>query len=232
MHQRIIINRSVDDITNDIRSTRDPIKRTILKNFLVIKMSQMRSEADDPSLDDLSLNAESYDTESQIEEEIDTESNIKSKQKVLTKAEKEYELIMKKQKDSLNELDKLAKIKAYAEMIDDNRKDKDQKDIVKNRGKVETMWQSKDIYDPRYIGYQKDDTMNNNLMERLNSEIDFRTDRPQKTKIEKPFNDMLDGMEEFARYEEEPDEEKRYKSNTKSNSNSKQGLGQRRAIRR
>jgi hypothetical protein len=230
MNNRIVINSSVDDLVNDIRATRDPIRRTILKKFLVIKMNQMRSEAEDPSLDDLSDNG---DTEESINSNPNTQENKSNNQsdnqsnhRPKSNAEKELEFIMKQQKESLDELDKLSKIKAYSEMIDDNRKDKDRKDIVKKRGKTETMWQNGDVYDPKYIEYQKDDVMNNKLMERLNSEIDFRMDDPHKTKIEKPFNDTLDNLEEFARYEQTPEEEKIYKPK------SKQVLGQKRPIRR
>lgn len=178
------IKSSVSDLTNDIRKTNDPIKRTMLMKFLDIKMCQERADLDDPSLDDLSnVSNESIPT-------------VKSKTK-----NTELDEIMKLQKDSLGELDKISKIKAYVSMIDENKKDADKQDIENVRGKREQLWQSKDIYDPRYVKYQKEDAMNNKMMERLNSEIDFRTDDTGKIKIEKPFDDEFDDTEQFARYE-------------------------------
>lgn len=48
------IKYSPDEIMKDIRETHDPIKKAILKNFLSIKMNQIRTINDDPSLDNLS----------------------------------------------------------------------------------------------------------------------------------------------------------------------------------
>jgi len=234
MHQ-FVINSTIADIANDIRETRDPIRRTILERFLTIKMNQLRSEAEDPSLDDLSENYEDSDSDSNAnhnqsqskstsKSQSQPQSQSRSKSKSKSTAEMEYESIMKEQKNSLDELDKIAKMKAYSEIINDNRKDKDQKALIKTRGDKEKMWESKGIYDPKYIEYQKDDEMNNKLMERLNSEIDFRMDDPRRTKIEKPFNDDLDGMEEYAVYEPSPDEDRSTKT--------KKALGERRRLRK
>lgn len=242
---QFVINSTIADIANDIRETRDPIKRTILERFLSIKMNQLRSEAEDPSLDDLSENYEDSDSSSthdqsqstsqstsqsktqtktnKSQSKSQTKTKTQSKTKTKSIAEIEYESIIKDQKHSLDELDKIAKIKAYSEIINDNRKDRDQKDLIKTRGDKEKMWESKAIYDPRYIEYQKDDVMNNKLMERLNSEIDFRMDDPRRTKIEKPFNDDIDGMEEYAVYEPSSEED-RYKT--------KKVLGKRRQLRK
>ena len=233
MYRKFQINSSIDDIVNDIRVTKDPIRRVMLNKFLEIKTNQERAKAEDPSLDDLSGYSDSEDTEDENSCTIQ-EQPLKTKPK--SNAEKELESIMKNQKDSLIELDKQAKLKAYVEMIDDNRKDKDQEAIVKTRGKNELLWESKGIYDPRYADYQKQDTMNNNLMERLNSEIDFRMYDPKKMRIEKPFNDNLGDMEEFAEYKHSPEEERQYRPKSRSgqnnNSNPNQRLGQKKPIRR
>jgi hypothetical protein len=218
MNDRFVINCSVDDLRYDIRQTDDPIKKTLLKKFLDIKMNQLRSANDDPSLDDLSENSlfeESNDETDNANNDAnnDTNNDANKQNKKMLAAKKELDNIMKQQMESLNELDKLAKIKAYAAMIDENRKDKDQQELINKRGKAEGKWQNKDIYDPRYIKFQKEDVMNNKLMERLNSEIDFRSDDPRKTQIEKPFDDDLDGTDvtdEFARYEPTADEEIKY----------------------
>src|ERR1700688_1202043 len=138
MSHRFIINRDVNDIVGDIRETRDPIRKIILKKFLTIKMNQLRSEAEDPSLDDLSLDDMSSDGVSNSSEIEDADQsngvNKTTRSKEMSTAQRELESIMKSQKDSLNELDKQAKMKAYSEIISDNRRDQDQRDIVKKRG--------------------------------------------------------------------------------------------------
>src|SRR5207249_2387201 len=101
-----------------------------------------------------------------------------------------------------SELDKHSKIKAYMDMLEDNQRESDQKILEKTRGKTERVWNA--TYDPRYAKYAKDDTMNNKMMERLNSEIEFRCDETGRMKIEKPFDDnnTPDSSEVFARYEQ------------------------------
>ena len=232
MNNRFVIRCSIDELRYDIRQTDDPIKKTMLKKFLDIKMNQLRSIDDDPSLDDLSENSISEETEkSEDSEDSDVandESKIK-KDKERLAAKKELDNIMKKQEESFNELDKLAKIKAYVSMINENRKDNDQQELIIKRGKTEGMWQNKDLYDPRYIKYQKEDVMNNKLMERLNSEIDFRIDDAGRMRVEKPFDDGdLNNTEDFAGYEKTEDEEIKYSSRHRN----RDKLGLKRPIRR
>ena len=205
-HQSIL-NCTVDDLMRDIRDTKDPIRKTILKKFLDLKVREMRTVAEDPSLDGISDN-ESVDDILENAESNSVAGDIDNNSKK-TKKSTELEIILKKQKESLSELDNLNKIKAYAEMIEDNKKDKDNQDIEQHRGKTERVWGS--TYDPRYIKYAKEDTMNNKVMERLNSEIDFRNDDGDKrTQIEKPFDDGIpDATEPFARYEATDDDTKR-----------------------
>ena len=71
----------------------------------------------------------------------------------------------------------------YEKIIEDNKKEESNK----------TPWNK--IHDPKYIKYAKEDAMNNKLMERLNSEIDFRHDDISKLNIEKPFNDYVDELD-------------------------------------
>lgn len=196
MTSRIIC--SIDDLTHDIKTTKDPIRRVMLKKFLEMKMSQMRAEADDPSLDGLSDDSTS---EFNRPKDVRDGESEKDEGKGL-KTKGELDQILKQQNDGLKDLDRLDKIKAYVALIDDNKKDEDQKEIEKKRGSREHMWESKGIYDPRYVKYQKEDSMNNRVMERLNSEIDFRIDEHKKVKIEKPFDDGEPGStEEFARFD-------------------------------
>jgi hypothetical protein len=118
----------------------------------------------------------------------ENKTNQKCDDKLNTKKH-ELNKILKQQEASLSEFDKLTKINAYAELILDNKKENDQKDIEKSRGRIEKVWNSQTLYDPRYAKYVKEDTMNNKLMERLNSEIDFRLTDGNKMVIEKPFDD-------------------------------------------
>lgn len=225
MNDKFVINCSLDKLRSDIRHTDDIIKKTILKKFLDIKMNQLRSANDDPSLDDLSENSISNESEEYIENTV----NELKKDKKTSAAKKELDNIFKQQEESLNELDKLAKIKAYVSMIDENRKDIDQEELIKKRGRNEEIWQNKNLYDPKYIKYQKDDVMNNKLMERLNSEIDFRSDDTQKISIEKPFDDGdLNNTEDFARYEKSSKDNQNYSPNR----GNKIGVGIKRSIRR
>jgi hypothetical protein len=222
----IVIRCSVDELMHDIKHTTDPIKKMMLKKFLDIKMSEMRAEAEDPSLDGLSDVPE--DNRSAEDDEDQKSKNTKNRKSVTkSKAEKEIENIMKDQQESISELDRLAKIKAYSEMLAENKKETDQRTIEQKRGKTEKMWQSRDIYDPRYVKYAKEDSVNNKMMERLNSEIDFRTDDGKRTKIEKPFgdDDDVDGTDEYAKYEMSKNEKIKYVPKNR------QRIGERKAIR-
>ena len=165
-----LLNCSIDEIIKDIRDTRDPIRKIILKRFLDIKIS--RAEEGSINLIDNNILNESL---SQVP--LKNDKN------------KELDLILKKQKESLAELQKLQK-----------KKTEDVKIIETARGKKEHVWGVN--HDKRYMKYAKEDTMNNKLMERLNSEIEFRTDEEDKIRIEKPFNDNdIDTNEAFAKYD-------------------------------
>lgn len=249
---RIIINCSADDLIQDIRVTHDPIKKIMLKKFLAIKMYQSRAESDDPSLDDLSNNNVSYESDNESDNEsnnnnsnnndndIIDQTNKRTNNRLNNKlnnnmsvsaAKQELDKILKQQKTGLNELDKITKIKTYIDMIEDNKRDADRNEIKKTRGKNEEAWESKEIYDPRYVKYQKEDVMNNKLMERLNSEIDFRTDPDShgRVRIEKPFDDgEPENTEQFARYVPPNDENVKYVPKSRG----RDQLGLKRPIRR
>ena len=233
MNKMITINCSTDDLIQDIRMTKDPIKRTILKKFLAIKVFQLRTQSIAeppvvrppvvrppvvrppvvrppvvrppvvrPSVVRPLTNKLSTVVNNQNNQDIKCKISDTFLSERPSKAEHELSKIIKQQNDGLNELDKLAKIKGYVDMLGDNKREEDIKEIEKNRGKGERAWECKSIYDPRYVKYQKDDTMNNKMMERLNSEIDFRLDECGKMKIENPFDDEEPRCtEEFAKYE-------------------------------
>jgi hypothetical protein len=204
-----IIYASSDDLTKEIKITDDPIKRIILKRFLEIKLLEMRAESEDPSIDGLSDDGSidsnsSFNNNGEIinkNHSVEDDNNKNNKNKYSVRDE--YESMMKKQKKSLSDLDNISRIKAYAELIEDNKKDSNRKDLERSRGSREKRWEIHGTYDERYIKYQKEDIMNNKLMERLNTEIDFRSDPNGKTMIEKPFNDDdIENTEMFARYEQ------------------------------
>lgn len=229
------INASAEELMRDIKITDDPIKKTLLKKFLDLKIAEMRMESEDPSLDGLSVDMDSdlsdnisVDKSINSEDMNENEDNIHSEQEQTSrvsgykksdiinkkKTEKSHKSIkrfkdmMKKQESSLSELDNITRVKAYAALIEDNRIDTDKRELEKTRGKLEKVWEGHKTYDPRYIKYQKEDIMNNRLMERLNSEIDFRIDGDNKRIIEKPFDvNEPDDTDVYARYEQEEDTE-------------------------
>jgi hypothetical protein len=171
------INCSIDVLSRDIRLTKNPLKKTILKNFLDIKMKEI-----------------TYDTSINIDTNSTYKHDIKKKEV--------KSILKKKPNQEFGEYDKEEKIKAYKELIKDdaNEKTAETREII--RGKTERKWDSHTLSDPKYEKYVKEDSMNNKLMERLNSEIDFRT-RDEKNKIVKPFedDDSYDGndiMNEYA----------------------------------
>ena len=185
MNKDLLINCTLESLINDIKKTSDPIRRTILKKFLDIKIRELRSDKkskQNDNVDNISLDGLSDCVTNDREENTEISDIIKS------------------QKKSLSELDKQTKLKAYNKILEDNKKEKDINDIVQTRGKTESVWGT--TYDPRYAKFAKEDIMNNRLMERLNTQIDFRQDGDGKIKIEKPFDDReLDETEPFAKYE-------------------------------
>ena len=231
---KYIISASVEDIANDIRSTSDLIRKTILKRILELKMIQQRALNDDPSLSDLSrsydisnnnividhdvlvksdkLVKKSVDTTMHNKESIKTpvcapntnKSNIIANKSNTNKknAKSELQRILIQQNKGLAELAKVERINTYMKILDNDKVEKDQQIILSGRNSKKAQWEGEEIYDPRYAKYQKDDTMNNKLMERLNSEIDFRTDDDKKCKLLKPFGDDTgeDIADEYARY--------------------------------
>lgn len=214
LHTSYLTKCTVDDLMHDIRTTPDPIRQTILKHFLEIKIRNMRAEQEDPSLEDLSddnCESETGDTNSDEKKDMSkTNLSVEELKKI------ELEKILKKQKDSLTQLDNLSKgkvtrdkIKAYIDIIEDNKRESDEREIHMTRGKTEHVWGS--TYDPRYAKYVKEDTMNNKMMERLNSEIEFRCDETGKMNVEKPFGDGApDNTETYAHYDNIIDDSRRY----------------------
>jgi hypothetical protein len=201
--QRFYINSSVNDLTKDIKETSDPLRKVILQKFLDIKIQELRSIQEDPSIEGLSDD----DTSNESVNTNDQEKNNNKNETKYEKNKKELEAIFKKQNESLSELEKANKMKAYAEILSDNQRESDQETLEKVRGKAERAWSGAGAtYDPKYINFAKDDSMNNKMMERLNSEIEFRCDeenRQKKPLVERPFDDGdADSTEMYAKYEQ------------------------------
>ncbi len=203
------INRSIDQIVQDIKNTSDPFKKVILQEILKLKLRQR--DAHEPN----DINSV---------ESTDFKDDRKNKPKT-------YDDILKDQEDSLDSLNKINKLKAYQDLINENEKDNIEKVLDKKRGKNEKYWRTKDnassSIDPKYAKYVEQDHANNKLMERLNCEVDFRLDGEghRKCQIIKPFeNNMSDNdnlTDTFATFEP---------IGNKSNLPTTKGLGKRRSI--
>ena len=98
--------------------------------------------------------------------------------------------IINEQHKNIDKLDNIKKFEVYRKILDDNKKDNNKLSLLFKRGKNEEMWNT--INDPEYIKYIQEDVNNNRLMERLNSEIDFRKNSVKSKKFIKPFDKLSD----------------------------------------
>jgi hypothetical protein len=164
------IEKSIYELERDMRKTNNIIKKTILKNLIQLKLHEMK-------------NKKYY---------VEQDKKIKKNKKLKS--------ILKKKENSLRELENISKIQAYQELLEENKIENEKKVIDDARGKNEKYWNNKNNYDPKYSKYIKQDTMNNRLMERLNTEIDFRFE-DNKNEIVKPFdncdNDNIEGINDI-----------------------------------
>ena len=157
--KQVTINRSINGLITDIKKTEEPIKKTILQRFLDIKIKQTKEQ-------------ENNNNRILVMNKKHTDNKI-------TK-------ILATQQTSLNMLERINNIKSKENNIMDTKKQTDVSILNKARGDNESKWETS--YDPKYAKYMKEDTMNNRMMERLNSEIDFRQSEYDKSEIEKPFD--------------------------------------------
>lgn len=158
--KQININCSVNDLKTDIANTEDPIKKTILERFLDIKLKQIKDQ------------------------ENDNKIRVINKRYTDNKINK----ILSTQQASLNMLERINNIKSKDANIVNKKKINDVNVLNSSRGTNESKWNT--IHDPKYVKYMKEDIMNNRVMERLNSEIDFIHEGCNKTVIEKPFDNI------------------------------------------
>ena len=158
--KQININCSVNDLKTDIAKTDDPIKKTILQRFLDIKLKQIKDQ------------------------ENDNKIRVINKRYTDNKINK----ILSTQQASLNMLERINNIKSKDANIVNKKKINDVNVLNSSRGTNESKWNTQ--HDPKYAKYMKEDIMNNRVMERLNSEIDFIQEGCNKTVIEKPFDNV------------------------------------------
>lgn len=218
---KIHINRTVEELQLELNATRDSMKRMMIENFIRIKerqdaLNNLRMETE--SLDSLS-EEDKYDFDSDDSEEfvepVDNSKSITVK-KSNKNSTKNSNRNSNKKSESLEELEELEKIKkssmrelkkkridkireaAYREMIDGDNGENEESDDMDDEENLENIdhnsrWRSKDLNDPKYARYVKEDRLNNKMMERLNSEIDFLAEGRSMSTIVKPF-DMGPGM--------------------------------------
>lgn len=208
----IIINKSVEKLIEDIKKTKDHFKKTILEKLLEIKLKQEQMEEinnindyynDVPSID----TASNYISESNSDHLSDIDINNDENNMVDNTNNNEDQInndigenikkrtikdIFNDQENSLNRLDRLNKLKAYHDLIEENNKEKTYDLIKEKRGKMENVWGTDELYDPKYSKYMEEDYANNKMMERLNNEIDFRLNENKCIKIIKPYDNMSD----------------------------------------
>jgi hypothetical protein len=205
----ININWKLNDLINELDRTTDPIERLMISQFIRIKKRQNElnykktgKTGETESLDSLSAedkyDLDSDSNDSDVSNKKSKKISSKSKSNNKSNAEKELERFEKIRKDSLKQLKKIeidkARKEAYSEILDDVNDVDDSSDdqidaIYKQRGDNEKHWDNKDMYNSDYARYAKEDKLNNRMMERLNSEIDFRLTGNAKDNIVKPFDD-------------------------------------------
>lgn len=222
----IKINCSINEIMRDLKNTSDPVKRAILQKFMDIKVREMRHDHhnknrvhknnNDLLIDILSESYSEPDSDSggDPENNIENGNKINKKQNNVKKTniqdnkntkQEQINDIIKRQNQGLSDLDK---INAYKKIIQENENEKGNKKPWNPGDKI-----GEAVNDPKYSKFLKEESMNNKLMERFTTEIDFKNDENKKMPIEKPFDeDYGDNIADtFARFEapEEPVQKKR-----------------------
>lgn len=212
------INRTADELIYDLNHEPDPVKRLMIKNFIRLRTLQdemVKNISDEDSLESLS-EEDKYDLDSEDSEaEKKTKKHSKSDKRI-----EELEELEKIKKSSMRELKKreIDRIReeAYREMVEgeDYDNDEDYDDYPDTDGEYEDSrhskqndhrrWRSEDLNDPKYARYAEEDKLNNRMMERLNTEIDFRQDDRSRSQIVKPFDDGF-GMVDDYNYDDDLD---------------------------
>lgn len=170
------ITKTLKEIEYDIMNCKNIIKRTILINIYNLKKAQI-------------INKKNKQVNKKEKEKKKKRYRIRkiNKKKEVSEDEDEdnddSEDLEIKLDDKKEDDDMDSEMKAYNDLISENHSEIKKK---KNRNiKFETEHQP---YDKKYESRIVSDKMNNKMMERLNSEIDFvRNSNKSKQKIVKPF---------------------------------------------
>ena len=200
----ITINHPINEIMKDLKNTSDPVKRALLQKFMDIKVRELRYNTRNPGYRNHSdvlidvLSNPGIEIDQGVEEqEVEKQVFLEQDNTKLN----EIDELIKRQNQGLSDLDNLSKVRAYKSLIQEN-----EKTLPKQHEKQKKPWDnaSKDKS-------SKLDSMSHGLMERFNSEIDFRNEENQQVKmtIQKPFDDDYDDnvADTFARFEQLPDED-------------------------
>lgn len=190
------IKSTVDQLEYELSHTRDPMERLMIRNFIRIRVQQDTLNTthmkEIESIESLS-EEDKYDLDSEDSHPRKSKNNKKNDKK--SKRFKELEELEKIKKSSMRELRKKtihkAREETYKEMVDgdDTGEEYDSNDLESQfNSEWRPKWNSKDLNDPKYAKYVKEDRLNNKMMERLNSEIEFMIDERSPTNIVKPFD--------------------------------------------
>lgn len=120
--------------------------------------------------------------------------NDVANKEILKKIIKKKEKIQMEVMNDLNMLNKAAQELSEFKSKQKNKKIyENHKNIIKQRGSAEKYWISQKSIDPKYKSEVEKDVGNNKLMERLNSELNFRTENEQN-----PFDCHFDNYNEYT----------------------------------
>jgi hypothetical protein len=225
------------ELVKEIKNTKDPIRKTILINFLKMndvgisptserdvkkdnnKKNQrhMDNNKDNNKKNQRHMNNNKDNNNNNIESNNDNNDNDNDNDNDNSDNHdddiNELITIIKNQEKSL---EKIERLKAYNSLTNSDMKNKNEK----------TVWGTAKISDPKYAEHVKHDTMNNKLMDRLNSEIDFRMNQDDEIEIEKPYgseNDVSD-------YDDYNDNCEKYENDRKNNRDGQKNISKKKLI--
>lgn len=176
-------------------------------------MSGKYDEIENLSLSE--LKQQYYNCENNVQKiiikKIFINKTLYEKDKII-KAKKEDELLKKQINEKLDNLILLKEISEKDKHIKKIKKkqklekeyNKEYNNILNKRGYMERYWETNQKFtkiDPKFKTEIEEDFNNNKIMERLNSELDFRMNDKKRTNIIKPYSDVNDGnYKDFKKY--------------------------------
>lgn len=208
----------------DYYRARDPLEKIIIQNMIRLKEQQSLQDAMSESLQSLD-SEDDYDPilrkdhkqkhiarKSAKPKDADDVENLEKLDKLDQVIDSSLKQICKKQEDDL-------RAQAYREIIEGSGKNREdgyeaddddyndrkshKESIMRQRGRMERAFRNKDLDDPKYAQYIQGDKLNNKMMERLNSEIDFRMQGVDRRTVIKPFEENNNDYEDGYGYEDD-----------------------------